>query len=349
MKIIPQKRWENRLEVFNMIDLYSSGEKVNSIFHFYGKKENSITNAFVWVLANCPIFTQKLITGIFNSSVCAADDYTVSIQSYEQGKGITDVEITDNENFFVIVEAKRGLSLPGVDQLDLYSRREKFYNSSATHRAIVSMSEHTREFANLHLPPTVNGFDVYHISWKMLYEISKDSITHSTHKQKWVLNEFSVFLGGLSTMQDQNSNWVYVVSLGRKPKGWEISYYDIVEKYSVYFHPIKKRWPSKPPNYIAFRYYGKLQSIHHIESYKVFTNPSLEIAELPNEDWGPFYLYKLGKAIKPLNEVKTGDGIHRARRVEVMLDTLLTSNTITEALDISNERKKKQKETDPFM
>ena len=43
---------------------------------------------------------------------------------------------------------------------------------------------------------------------------------------------------------------------------------DIVNKKRIYFHPVgggPGGWPSEPPNYIAFRYGGKLQTIHHID------------------------------------------------------------------------------------
>jgi len=52
-------------------------------------------------------------------------------------------------------------------------------------------------------------------------------------------------------MQESDSNWVYVVSLGKGvPKGWKISWIDIVESERRYFHPAQGGgWPKTPPNY----------------------------------------------------------------------------------------------------
>ena len=60
-----------------------------------------------------------------------------------------------------------------------------------------------------------------------------------------------------------------------------------------------------------------------------------EVAEMPDvtED-GNFFVYKLGPAIVPPKEVKNGK-IYPNGRVWAMLDTLLTSDTISEARDIS--------------
>ena len=142
------------------------------------------------------------------------------------------------------------------------------------------------------------------------------------------------------TSQNKDSNWVYVVSLANgKPEGSNISWIEIVNKCGRYFHPVGVNgWPKEPPNYIAFRYAGKLQSIHHIEDYIVSKNMHDEIIEMPDEVWDDnHFIYKLGPAIKPLKEVKTGN-IYPSGRVWAMLDTLLTADTISEARDISKER-----------
>jgi hypothetical protein len=140
------------------------------------------------------------------------------------------------------------------------------------------------------------------------------------------------------TMQNLDSNWVFVVSLGGgTPDGWKISWIDVVEKRRRYFHRIGGGWPKEPPNYIAFRHHGKLQSIHRVESYTVFDNPHSEFPEIPSENWGPHFLYKLSPSFAPANEVKTGN-IYPSGRVWCMLDTLFLAKTISEARDISKQR-----------
>ncbi len=143
-------------------------------------------------------------------------------------------------------------------------------------------------------------------------------------------------------MQKVDSNWVYVVSLGSGiPTNWKISWQDIVNKHLKYFHPVgggKGGWPAEPPNYIAFRYNGQLQTIHHIEKYEVFKDPSTHFNSIPSLKWDPHYLYDLGPAIKPTHTIKSGKKIIRSMRVWAMLDLLLTSQTIQDARDKSYAR-----------
>lgn len=141
-------------------------------------------------------------------------------------------------------------------------------------------------------------------------------------------------------MQEKTSNWVYVVSLSyAKVEGSELSYVDIVEKKGKYYHPFGvKGWPKEAPNYIAFRYDGRLQSIHHIENYIVTKRIHEIIPELPDEEWETsHFVYTLGPAIKPSKIVKTGN-IYASGRKWAMLDLLLTSDTIAEACDLSAQR-----------
>ena len=140
------------------------------------------------------------------------------------------------------------------------------------------------------------------------------------------------------TVQIIDSNWVYVVSLSNK--NFEISSISpigLLENQKLYFHPIRNSFPKEPPNYIAFLYKGKLQSIHHIKNFEVFTNPHDFINEIPTDKWEPHFLYKLDKGFSPSNEVRIGN-IYRNGRFWCMLDTLFTSKTIFDARDISNKR-----------
>ena len=58
--------------------------------------------------------------------------------------------------------------------------------------------------------------------------------------------------------------------------------------------------PKTQPNYIGFRYGGKLQSIHRIEDYVITRNLYEEFEEMPDEECEiDFFVYTLGSAIKP--------------------------------------------------
>lgn len=179
-----------------------------------------------------------------------------------------------------------------------------------------------------------------HLPWKRIYELAENSISESNNAQKNLLRELMKYLGGLMTMQTQESNWVFVVSLGTsKPEDCDLTWIEIVQNHMKYFHPLGGNgWPKEPPNYIAFRYYGQLQSIHHIEDYVVTKNLHDEIPEMPVSDGTVnFFVYKLGPAIVPPKTVKTGN-IYASGRKWAMLDTLLTADTIAEACNISKAR-----------
>lgn len=140
-------------------------------------------------------------------------------------------------------------------------------------------------------------------------------------------------------MKDPRSNLVFVVSLGWGiPEGSSISWIDIVEKRHQYFHPVGNRWPKEPPNYIAFRYGGRLQSIHHIESFVVTTNIGREVPGFAFQEGAPHFVYELGPAIRPSKEVRNGPSVQQSARVWAMLDLLLTSETITDAMVKTKQR-----------
>jgi hypothetical protein len=204
----------------------------------------------------------------------------------------------------------------------------------------VALSECSREYADRNLEVReVAGVPVKPLSWKDVARLGARARSKGSHTEKHVLKELLTYLGGIASMRNMHSNWVYVVSLGSgTPEGWTISWIDIVDRRRRYFHPFGRAWPKEPPNYIAFRYYGKLQSIHHIEDYEVVTNMHEKIPEIPDEEWGPFFLYTLGPGFKADKEVRTGR-IYRNARVWCMLDTLFTCDTISDARNVSDRRK----------
>ena len=328
-----------------MGSLKAYDDEVLSVFQLIGYKENDITKSIAWAFHKCPALLKTIVYDILEIEI---DPETVDIyyQKYEAENGITDIEMTDHKNFYVIIEAKRGWILPGEEQLNRYSLRESITKAEVKHKAIISMSECSNGYASINLRPTIaNGIPIKHLSWRKIYDLANKSKEQSNNAQKRLLEELLIYLGGVMTMQTKDSNWVYVVSLGSgNPEGCSISWIDIVNKCGRYFHPVGgKGWPKEPPNYIAFRYDGKLQSIHHIEDYVVSKNMHDEIKEMPDEEWDNHFVYKLGPAIKPPKEVKTGN-IYPSGRVWAMIDTLFTSETISDARDISKERKELKKQ-----
>ena len=324
-----------------MPQLYLHNKPIGSIFELLGEDENDITYSVGWALNRSPSFLRQFLVEAIGYRGEAGESL-VRLQDYRRTGGITDIEIELSRQFHVIIEAKKGWNLPGAAQLEKYAPR--LIDSAYPIRKILVLSECRVEYAHHHLEcQSLQGIPVEAISWKAVARMAEGAAAKGGHVERQLLRELLSYLGRVTTMQNVESNWVFVVSLGRgTPKGWSISLIDIVGKQHQYFHRVgTKGWPKDPPNYIAFRYAGKLQSIHHIEGYEVFTNPHDHFPDIPKDDWEPHYLYTLGAPFAPVQEVRTGN-IYPSGRVWCMLDTLFTCKTISEARDLSQKRGERQ-------
>ena len=145
-------------------------------------------------------------------------------------------------------------------------------------------------------------------------------------------------------MRDTDSNQVYVVALSRKSwDGWptDLTPVDEIEKHRIYHFPTVGSYPKIVPNYMGFRYDGRLHSIHHVDEYTIVDTPFGHVPVAPNLTWdAPNFLLRLGPPICPDHEVRTGKGIPQSMRVTVDLDLLLTSATITEAYALQKARQR---------
>ena len=321
-----------------MPSLRLHGNDVKSVFQLLGSKENDITFSMAWALSECPVFLDNLVYGIIGTHPDLRL-VTIVIQDYkkeENRRGFTDVEITDDLNFHIIIEAKRGWIMPGIAQLEHYSH----HFIPVPYKYIVTMSECSQEYASSCLPfDNIANIPLKHIPWLEIYQTAKSSVAKSNNRQKNILNEFITYLEGIITMQNQTSNWVLIVPLNyKKAEGCNLSFIDIVNIKRRYFCKMGAHGIKTPPNYIAFRYNGKLQTIHHIEGYTVTKNMHDEIPEMPDVEWDDdHFIFRLGDAIKPSKDIKTGN-VYASGRKWAMLDTLFTAETISEASKISYER-----------
>ena len=323
-----------------MTELYLHQRKVDSVFQLLGEHENDISYSVAWALARCPSFLREFLRHVLDWGG-APNGTEIRLQQPETTGGITDIEIEVSDSFYLIGEAKRGWNVPSQEQLKKYAIRASFVASTAPLKRLVVLSECSREYAELRLKSHVEGIPVVPVSWKDMVVLAEKALAEGSHAEKRLIRELIGYLGGITRMQNVHSNRVYVLSLASgTPPGWGISWIDIVRNKGRYFHPVgtgRGGWPKEPPNYVAFRYYGKLQSIHHIDNYEVVTNMHERIPEIPDGEWGPFFLYTLGPGFGPDKQVRTGK-IYPNGRVWCMLDTLFTSETISEARDATRAR-----------
>lgn len=325
-----------------MVELRLYGREVESVFQLLGEQENDVSYSVGWALSRCPSFLQGFLKKV-GASASDTQNVLIRLQQYGKDKGFTDVEIESIDRFFMIAEAKRGWNLPDCEQLKRYVGRLR--ESAAPFERLIILSECSKEYAEANLGVhNIAGVPIEPVSWKEVANIARSALQEGSHAERRLLRELLTYLGGIVSVQNLNSNWVYVVALAKgTPPGSDITWVDIVRKRNYYFHPIggKGRWPKEPPNYIAFRYDGRLQSLHRVGSYEVINNAHDRIPEMKDERWDePYFLYTLGPAFGPDKKVKTGK-VYRNGRVWCMLDTLFTCETVSEARDLSKEREEK--------
>ena len=142
-------------------------------------------------------------------------------------------------------------------------------------------------------------------------------------------------------MDRVTSNDVYLVVLSaeRIRDDNPYTYLDVVVNDGHYYHPIgKSGWPVVPPNYIGFRYKGKLLSVHHVEGFERVASPS-HVNPLWSTGSSEFVVYKLGPAMRPVEPLPNGK-IYATGRIWCAIDTLLSGayRSIAEARDETQRR-----------
>lgn len=333
-----------------MTQLIKYGQKVETFFDLLGNDENAMTFSLGWALSESDTLCQKLA-----AMLCLGDNFSdamhLRLQEYEFQKGISDIEIVDPGRFHIVIEAKRGFNIPLSDQLEKYAERLSSNRDPKARKMILVLAESDREEQWLprHVPANVCQVEVQAISWKQIRDMAEECVGLATKlSEKLLLRQLIDYFRKVTTMQNKMSNLVYVVSASNKVifKDVGTTFIDVIEKHQRYFHPVGKSYPVDPPNYIAFRYHSKLQSIHHIDSYTIIEDYQIPF-DLPN----PFpidkhYLYELGPAIKPAKEIRTNDKakgftqITMSARRWCFIDLLLTCDSISEALVKTRQRLK---------
>jgi hypothetical protein len=309
--------------------LLRSGSPITTIFDLLGSKEDDMTYSLGYVASRSNRFMGALVSLVAGQTI-AVDDAVVRLQTISADRrGRTDVEIQLGQDFFCIFEAKRGPWLPDEPQLRRYV--PILLNQTANIKRIVAVTNAPDEHARMTLPHDLDGVPVLHVSWRTIKHLAESARTAENNRNKQLLDEFATYLKGILGMEMAHSNLVYVVSLGAG-SSWGVDFREVVEQQRRYFYPLEGGgWP-EPPNYIAFRYGGRLQTVHHVDSFDVFTNPRTLFPGAEDVAVKPHYCLRLGPPMRPAKEVPNGSKIRMAMRVWCAIDALLTSDTITDAL-----------------
>jgi len=107
---------------------------------------------------------------------------------------------------------------------------------------------------------------------------------------------------------------------------------DFVTAEQCYFHPYGwgSGWPKTPPNFLAFRWGNQVQWLLRVASSEVIPNLQSRWPDMPADGATdqPHMLYHLGPPFP-------SDGNYRASRVWFVLDQLLVSGSLREAVRLS--------------
>jgi hypothetical protein len=326
--------------VSRVAELTLHSRPIRTVFDLVGDKEDDITYSVGWGLAQSESFARTLLSEAFGDAE-QGEITTIRLQETSPGTGRTDLEI-ETDRLHLVLEAKRGWNLPLPTQLQQYADRLNARDDRDSRIVVVAECAPYYPLV-LALPNAIDRVPVSYMPWVRIAELATTTATTShSHAEKRLLQELHRYLKGLMTMQNVTSNMVFVVVLGQDPLRWStLTFKDTVMERGFYYHPMNgKGWPRTPPNYIGFRFDGRLQQIRHVDDYEVITRPHEHIPEiLPEADWTdePHFLYTLGPPIVPAQPVFNGK-IWPNARLWCALDLLLTSETISEARDKTQDR-----------
>jgi len=308
---------------------------IESLFDLLGYDEQAMTDSFGLALHGSSTLLNSFVASTSGGSF-PSEPVEIGLQLFGSAdRGFTDVEILAS-NLHMIVEAKRWWDPPSQEQLERYQGRFlEVRPPRATQRLVILTQDGTDAVVDHRLggwrpvPPAQLSI----VSWSMVASLASDASRRAPKSERVIAAEFARYIAEVAETPDRMSNQVFVVSLSTKPWAtFPVSGVDVVRRHGVYFFPATGGpWPRQVPNYIAFRYHGELQSIHHVNDARVVDSGGELLPGYP-DPWGhPHFLIELGPAMRPDHPVRTGPGIKRSRLVWADIDLLLTSNSITDA------------------
>jgi hypothetical protein len=310
------------------VPLTRHGSNVTSVFDLLGRDENDLTAALAFTMANSTL----LLDGVLGRlGMPKAGEGAVLRLEERDELGRTDLEI-DTSTHLVIIEAKRGWLLPEEVQFDKYAHRVVERGVGC----LVSLSAASSEWARQVLPAEVAGVPLVHYPWYLVRQDLAVACEQARGGERAWLNEFTEYLQKAVRMRDSADSWTYcvVVSNDYPGGGGAHTFRDFVTHEQCYFHPYGRGsgWPRTPPNFLAFRWANQVQRLHRVVSSEVIPSLQSRWSDIPVEDGTdqPHMLYHLGPPIP--GPPFPSDGNYRAARVWFVLDQLLVTGSLREAI-----------------
>lgn len=307
------------------------GREVTSVFDLLGTDENALTAALGFALARSPQLLGR-VTARLLPDAGSGDDMELRMETRDD-VGRTDLEIQVGARL-AVVEAKRWWGLPGQVQLAAYAPRVHAVGEGV----LAALSNASPAWAAHSLPAEVDGVPVRHLPWTDVREDLAAARRVSRGEQRHWLDELHAYLRRAIRVRTPQDSWTYCVSVGegRPGGGGERTFRDFIDQRS-YFHPFGTGgWPKEPPNFVAFRWHGKVQRIHRVAEAEVVPSLTSKWPDIPMDadTDRPYAVYRLGPAL-PGTPIPSGAS-YRASRMWVLLDQLLVGPSLAEAMRSTN-------------
>jgi hypothetical protein len=309
-------------------------QHVSSPYHLIGGDENALTFA----LGHCLSQSQPLLkdilrrAGVHHLGKRALDAVQIELQRHEpEDGGFTDIELYLPGRFKVIFEAKIGGGWPHERQLQKYEKRLESDPTIKVRRLIVLVNRPPGAARRL---PKWCGVARWTEVRESVHRLAQ--VAPPDSPVRWLdgfLKEvYDVRLG----FEDE----VWIVPLGKHGICEDNPYplVDVPRSHHKYVFPT--RFNPRKTLFIAFRYDGKLQAVHRIvREQGGVTNYNQVIPALDCNPHVECTAYHLGPPIPLGRQPRTGPGIPRNTKTYCDLDLLLTSETVSDAVRLTKERR----------
>ena len=182
------------------------GEEVDTVFHLLGKNENDMTKSLGWCLSQVPSFLDAL-GGELGTPDLSTHHAVIRLQEHQLETGITDLEIYAPGYAAWIIEAKRGFTVPSVDQLEKYATRLAQLKDRNAVRglAVLAASDRNDQWLSQQiqrLSDEIDHIPVYALSWRKVRRMAEEARSDVGRAGKSLLGQFQTYLESEASMQD---------------------------------------------------------------------------------------------------------------------------------------------------
>jgi hypothetical protein len=323
------------------IDLHRYGAPIDSLFDLLGSKEVGMTSALGFALSRCETFRALFLLRLHVSLSPSVSIRLETVHDESTNQVRTDIEI-DTDEGLLILEAKLNWNPPEIAQLRKQAEILKVQSRSGL---LVTLCQAPNDIVARQLGNEIDGVPLRHVSWKQVLGLAAAAKAKGALAERKLLAHFESYLYKVIRMRQPSDMSTYCVSVSNALYGTRPLKSYVVDDLA-YFHPYGwgKGWPTLWPNFLAFRWEGKVQQVHRVKYARVIQNlterwPETASAIDPDR---PHVVYDLEPALS-VEPLPMGD-VWPSGRYWVLLDQLISGPTLKDAI----ERSKVLQSSTPF-